>query len=76
MCQALNLYVSSKEPFFQEECDYMACWGEGEIALFKVAEEPKNKGRKEKKAEWDPLACYHLLITQREKGACCPSMSE
>ncbi|XP_068017487.1 uncharacterized protein [Melanerpes formicivorus] len=55
ICQALNLYVNSKEPFNQEESEYAACWkgsvwSAAAVTVFKVEEEEEPEPEK-----WEPL---------------------
>lgn len=63
LCQVLKLFVSSREPFNQEESNYAAHWvGSGGIVqVFKLTEEKTEK--KPKGDQWDPLE--HLPTNPR-----------
>uniref|UniRef100_A0A8C3V397 Core shell protein Gag P30 domain-containing protein n=1 Tax=Catharus ustulatus TaxID=91951 RepID=A0A8C3V397_CATUS len=57
ICQALNLYVNSKEPFSQEEREYAALWvaNEARVRLFVLNErKKKKKSREDKDFEYSP----------------------
>lgn len=58
ICQALNTFVNSKEPFNLEEGEYAACWtGDTEplwINIFETAETPKTEQEEKKEVKgWD-----------------------
>lgn len=60
ICQALNIYVNSKEPFDLEEKEYASCWTGGTeplgVECFKISETPETEEAEEKERKgWDPL---------------------
>ena len=65
VCQALNIYVNTKEPFSQEESDYAGLWIRtsrpfpASILALKADEKPeeeeKEKEKEKNNDEWEPL---------------------
>ena len=65
VCQALNIYVNTKEPFSQEESDYAGLWIRtsrpfpASILALKADEKPEEEEKEKEKGknndEWEPL---------------------
>lgn len=56
MCQALNIYVNSKESFDLEESHYVALWRGVSVAITLYPLKTKNRRKvEEKEKPWEPL---------------------
>lgn len=65
VCQALNIYVNSREVPSTEEIEYTACWlAKTRTKIMKVSEKtPKGEESPKKSKQWDPLEAIPPLYT-------------